>query len=178
MTRDRQVTAALAVVLASCDVFLPSGEELTLLTEARRPRAAVVEILGMGVTAIVVKNGANGSTYYDAGREPASTGYGVEELDPTGAGDCFSATFVTCRLQGRNVEECLDYANAAGARAVTIRGPMEGTSTFAQLDALRCTEPCTAADSCESTPIPRRPEVIPLSGHFQPKRNLREARAR
>ena len=73
VTRDQQMRAALAVVLASCDVFLPSGEELTLLTEAKTPQGAVAEILGLGVTAIVVKNGANGSTYYDAGREPAST---------------------------------------------------------------------------------------------------------
>jgi len=35
-----------------------------------------------------------------------------DELDPTGAGDCFGATFVTCRLQGRSVEESLRYANA------------------------------------------------------------------
>jgi len=34
------------------------------------------------------------------------------------------------------VDESLDYANASGARAVTIRGPMEGTSSFAELDAL------------------------------------------
>ena len=114
VTRDRQITAALAVVLASCDVFLPSGEELTLLTAAQTPERAVAEILGMGVTAVVVKNGANGSTYYDVDGSLHVPGYGVEELDPTGAGDCFSAAFVTCRLQGRNVEECLDYANAAG----------------------------------------------------------------
>jgi sugar/nucleoside kinase (ribokinase family) len=135
------VRAALAVVLASCDVFLPSGEELMLLTEAKTPQGAVAEILGLGVTAIVVKNGASGSTYYDLDGSLHAPGYGVEELDPTGAGDCFSATFVTCRLQGRKVEECLDYANAAGARAVTIRGPMEGTSTFAQLDAFRAQNP-------------------------------------
>jgi len=141
VTRDQQVRAALAVVLASCDVFLPSGEELMLLTEAKTPQGAVAEILGLGVTAIVVKNGASGSTYYDLDGSLHAPGYGVEELDPTGAGDCFSATFVTCRLQGRKVEECLDYANAAGARVVTIRGPMEGTSTFAQLDALRSQNP-------------------------------------
>ncbi|MGP8223371.1 MAG: D-tagatose-bisphosphate aldolase, class II, non-catalytic subunit, partial [Acidimicrobiales bacterium] len=81
---------------------------------------------------------AEGATYYDAdGSRNAAPGYRVEELDPTGAGDCFGATFITCRLQGRSVEESLDYANASGARAVTIRGPMEGTSSFAQLDALR-----------------------------------------
>ena len=32
--------------------------------------------------------------------------------------------------------ESLRYACAAGARAVTVRGPMEGTGGFADLDAL------------------------------------------
>ena len=135
--RDPEVRAALRGVLASCDTFLPSGEELTLLTRATTPQAAVAEILGMGVSAIVVKNGAQGATYFDANGSQSVPGYPVQEVDPTGAGDCFGATFITCRLQGRSVEESLDYANAGGARAVTIRGPMEGTSSFAELDALR-----------------------------------------
>jgi D-tagatose-1,6-bisphosphate aldolase subunit GatZ/KbaZ len=137
VVRDPDVRAALQAVLASCDTFLPSGEELTLLTDATTPEAAVAEILGMGVGAIVVKNGAKGATYHDVNGSRNAPGYPVEEVDPTGAGDCFSATFITCRLQGRSVEESLDYANASGARAVTIRGPMEGTSSFAQLDALK-----------------------------------------
>ena len=137
VTNDPQVRAALSAALAACDIFLPSGEELTLLTRATTEQAAIEEILGLGVTAIVVKNGAQGCSYHDADGSRNAPGYTVEELDPTGAGDCFGATFITCRLQGLSVEECLDYANAAGARAVGIKGPMEGNSSFAQLDALR-----------------------------------------
>jgi D-tagatose-1,6-bisphosphate aldolase subunit GatZ/KbaZ len=124
-------------MLACCDTFLPSGEELMLLTGASTPQAAVSEILDLGVSAIVVKNGVAGATYHDANGTMSAPGFLVEELDPTGAGDCFDATFVTCRLQGLSVQESLAYANASGARAVSIRGPMEGTSTFAELDAMK-----------------------------------------
>jgi D-tagatose-bisphosphate aldolase class II non-catalytic subunit len=134
---DPEVRAALAAMLACCDTFLPSGEELMLLTKASTPQTAVSEILDLGVSAIVVKNGMAGATYHDANGTMSARGFLVEELDPTGAGDCFDATFVTCRLQGLSVQESLAYANASGARAVSIRGPMEGTSTFAQLDALK-----------------------------------------
>jgi D-tagatose-bisphosphate aldolase class II non-catalytic subunit len=134
---DPEVRAALAAMLACCDTFLPSGEELMLLTEASTPQTAVSEILDLGVSAIVVKNGMAGATYHDANGSMSAPGFLVEELDPTGAGDCFDATFVTCRLQGLSVQESLAYANASGARAVSMRGPMEGTSTFAQLDALK-----------------------------------------
>jgi len=128
--------AALARMLRQCDLFLPSGGELTLLTDATTQDAAVAEILGLGVAAVVLKQGAAGASYFDRDGMIHADGYQVIEVDPTGAGDCFGATFVTCRLQGRGVAESLAYANASGALAVTRRGPMEGASSFAVLDAL------------------------------------------
>ena len=62
-------------------------------------------------------------------------GFAVSEVDPTGAGDCFGATFVTFWLNGADPSEALLYANASGARAVTRAGPMEGASSRAELDA-------------------------------------------
>ena len=126
---------ALGAMLRRCDLFMPSGPELTLLTEAASEEGAIAEILGLGVPAVVVKRGNDGASYH--GRDGAlhMAAFPATEIDPTGAGDCFGATFVTCRLQGRSVEDSLRYANASGARAVTIRGPMEGTSSFAELDA-------------------------------------------
>jgi D-tagatose-bisphosphate aldolase class II non-catalytic subunit len=129
--------AALRGILALCDIFLPSGTELTVLTDAGKQDDAVEEILALGVSCIVVKHGAEGAHYYDAGGELWAPGYAVEEVDPTGAGDCFDAAFTACRLHGREAKDCLEYANAAGALAVGVRGPMEGTATYAQLDEVR-----------------------------------------
>jgi sugar/nucleoside kinase (ribokinase family) len=131
-----EMRAALGFMLRHCDLFLPSGPELTLLTDAKTEDEATREILGTGVTAIVVKRGMEGAAYHDAQGTIHASAFRVEEVDPTGAGDCFGATFVTCRLQGRSVEAALRYANASGARAVGIKGPMEGTSTFAELEEL------------------------------------------
>ena len=136
MLRAPEMRASLEWMLRRCDVFLPSGPELMLLTEAEDEGAAIREILGMGVAAIVVKRGAQGASYYDAWTALHMPAFTAREVDPTGAGDCFGATFVTCWLQGRGAEESLRYANASGARTVAIRGPMEGASTFAQLDEL------------------------------------------
>jgi D-tagatose-bisphosphate aldolase class II non-catalytic subunit len=131
------VHAAFRGILVSCDMFLPSGPEVTLLTKATNRSDAIKEILDMGVSCVVVKHGPGGSSYHDSHTDVWAPGYTINEVDPTGAGDCFDAAFVTCRLQGREVKESLEYANAAGALAVAVRGPMEGTSTFAQLDELR-----------------------------------------
>jgi sugar/nucleoside kinase (ribokinase family) len=60
----------------------------------------------------------------------------VQEIDPTGAGDSFGGAFSASGWRVPIREQALRYANAAGARAVTQLGPMEGTSTRAELDAL------------------------------------------
>jgi len=126
---------ALGAVLRSCDIFLPSGTELTLLTGASSEKAAIAEILGLGVSSIVVKRGRDGASCHSRDGALCLPAFPAIEIDPTGAGDCFGATFVTCRLQGQSVEDSLRYANASGARAVGVRGPMEGTSSFPELDA-------------------------------------------
>jgi sugar/nucleoside kinase (ribokinase family) len=118
-----------------CDVFLPSGVELYLFTNAKEEKAAVSEILGGGVRAIVHKRGADGASFFDSATYLRQPGFKVEEVDPTGAGDCFGATFVSCWLRNMPAARCLAYAAASGALAVTRQGPMEGAASQAELDA-------------------------------------------
>ena len=127
--------AALSALLQRCDLFLPSGPELQLFAAEQDDAGAVAEILGRGVKAVVVKRGAAGADYHDAAGRHRQAAFPVEEVDPTGAGDCFGAAFVVFWLRGHAPAEALRYAAAAGARAVTRRGPMEGASTLAELDA-------------------------------------------
>src|SRR4051794_4300037 len=118
-----------------CDLFLPSGAELYLFTKATGEQAAVEEILASGVRAIVHKRGAEGAKYFAAAAEIAQPGFPVVEVDPTGAGDSFGATFVSCWLRDMPPDRCLAYAAASGAVAVTKLGPMEGAASQAELDA-------------------------------------------
>jgi tagatose kinase len=118
-----------------CDVFLPSGVELYLFTNAKEEKAAVSEILAGGVRAIVHKRGADGASFFDSATYLRQPGFKVEEVDPTGAGDCFGATFVSCWLRNMPAARCLAYAAASGALAVTRQGPMEGAASQAELDA-------------------------------------------
>jgi len=127
---------ALDEVLAQTNLFLPSGEEIYLFTEADDEAAAVKELLDRGVGDIVIKRGDEGASHFNrAGRTdvaPLST----DEVDPTGAGDCFGGAFVSFWLAGATPETALRFANAAGANAVTKVGPMEGAATRDELDAL------------------------------------------
>ncbi len=127
--------AALTHALARCDLFLPSGPEIFLFSEATDERAAIRDLLDRGVPAIAVKRGAAGASFHSAAGDVFVAGFAVEEVDPTGAGDCFGAAFVTGWLRGLAPEAALRLANACGARAVAVRGPMEGASTMAEAQA-------------------------------------------
>lgn len=125
---------ALEHVLAHTDLFLPSGGELFLLSDATDETVAVRDLLGRGIRTIVIKKGAEGSICHETDGHCSAPAFPVEEVDATGAGDTFSATFVTFWLRGLPPREALTLANAAGALAVRRRGPMEGTSTQAEIE--------------------------------------------
>jgi tagatose kinase len=134
--KSRGMRDALRSVLEQTDVFLPSGDEVALLVDAGSEAEAIERLLAFGVREIVVKHGSAGCTYYDRSSKLDVPGFAVREVDPTGAGDCFCATYATCRDLGKGVEQSLRYACASGAIAVTQKGPMEGTAGFAELDTL------------------------------------------
>jgi sugar/nucleoside kinase (ribokinase family) len=113
-------------ILKMTDLFLPSGDELMLLTDATNIQGAVDELFALGISAVVHKKGADGAVYYDSHNIINASSFAVEERDPTGAGDSFGGTFTAHWLRGTPPREALKYATAAGALAVTKRGPMEG----------------------------------------------------
>jgi len=127
---------ALNEVLAQTDLFLPSGEEIYLFTEADDEAGAVKELLDRGVGEIVLKRGSQGASHFDRDGRTDVAPISADEVDPTGAGDCFGGAFVSFWLAGASPETALRYANAAGANAVTKVGPMEGAATRDELDAL------------------------------------------
>ena len=124
-----------------CDLFLPSGAELTLFTTATDEAGAVAEILGRGIRAVIHKRGAEGAVYFDTATRLVQPGFVVDEVDPTGAGDSFGATFVSCWLRDMPPDRALAYAAASGAMAVTRQGPMEGAASQAELDRFLAAQP-------------------------------------
>lgn len=128
------VREALTSLLSSTDILLPSDDELNVLVERDSEAEAVARAFDLGVSEIVLKRGGDGCRYFDGEGSREVVGFVVDEVDPTGAGDSFGATFCTLRSQGMAGAEALIYANAAGASAVSRQGAMEGTSTRAQLD--------------------------------------------
>ena len=127
-------------IMEYTDIFLPSESEVSYFASSNDESEdqTMLALLNKGIKHIVVKKGSKGANYY--GRDDNNNlltlhvdGFITTPVDPTGAGDCFGATFISLMLAGYSVEQALQYANASGALAVSKTGPMEGTSTFAEL---------------------------------------------
>ncbi len=124
-------------LMAICSIFLPSDADAVLLFTGQGIEAFAPNLFGRQTEHVVLKRGEHGAEAINrAGEHIRLPAHKVEVVDPTGAGDCFCATFVTLLASGRyNVAQSLARANMAGALAVTKAGPMEGNAKLAAIDA-------------------------------------------
>lgn len=130
-----QIREVCEPILARAQVVMPSGEELASLTGAASPEAGAQALLQRGVEIVALKRGEAGSTLYTAQDSFEIPPYRVDEVDPTGAGDCYDAAFLVGLSEGWDLAKAGAFANAVGALATTRLGPMEGT--FSREEVLR-----------------------------------------
>ena len=133
LMRDDAVRKALRETMDASTYLMPSTSDLGFLFPDLSEDAAVEQLLKAKAEIIVIKRGAQGATVVANGERHEFTGHLVEEIDPTGAGDCFGGTFIALIAQGASLRTAGETANAAGALAVTRRGPMEGNSSPSEI---------------------------------------------
>ena len=86
---------------------------------------------------VVMTMGPAGAVLFENGIEIArATPPPIQAVDGTGAGDAFTACFVVSVLEGRDDEQALRRACAAGALAASTFGAQTSMPTAAQVDAL------------------------------------------
>jgi sugar/nucleoside kinase (ribokinase family) len=113
-------------LLKHVDVFFPNDREAkklartTDLSQAVNTLAAVAKM-------VVVKRGPAAAICRKGDMQWSLVPPAVKVVDQVGAGDSFGAGFIHRYLQGANPEECLAYANLAGAYSTTCEG---GTEAF------------------------------------------------
>jgi sugar/nucleoside kinase (ribokinase family) len=115
-------------VFAYTDLLFLNATEALQLTRARNARAAL-KALSKEVPCAVIKLGARGALAVREGEITSASGFKVEPIDTTGAGDSFAAGFVSSYLRGRSVAECLRVGNACGALSTLQVGGTAGQPT-------------------------------------------------
>ena len=130
---DDMFRATVELLVETCDYFLPSDADLDVLFPSRTPAQVIEDHLCTGKRAVVVKQGAKGVVGSDGNGILRLDAVPVEEVDPTGAGDCFCGTLLGLLDQDWDFANALKAANMAGAMHVTRRGPMEWNPTLGEI---------------------------------------------
>ena len=135
---DPAYFAAVREIAAMARIFLPSEEDAEALFSGRQLSGFAPELFAGGAEYVILKKGDKGCEGVRRNGDHVQIApHKVDVGDPTGAGDCFCATFVTLIASGDfTFRQALERANAAGALAVTKVGPMEGNSTLSEITAL------------------------------------------
>lgn len=119
-------------VYRNCQIFMPGVSELLMITGENETEAAIKKAFEENgrLKLIVLKNGSKGSSIYTRnGLEVVQQIFRVEQVDATGAGDCFDAAFICGLAEGKSLKEAAQMGAAAGALNVMAFGPMEGRIT-------------------------------------------------
>jgi sugar/nucleoside kinase (ribokinase family) len=130
-----EIRGLVAPVIERADVILPSLSEAKMLTGAESDEAGC-RLWAQQGKLVVLKQGPRGSRVFYGNTDFEVASFPVTEVDPTGAGDSFSAGITVALLEGMELREAARFANAVGALAVTVKGPMEGAPRRDQVRAM------------------------------------------
>ncbi len=133
LMKDPSVRSVIDRIVENCDVFLPSDVDIEVLFPGKSAEAVIQDLIGQGKKIVVVKQGSRGVVGSDGKEMVHLRPHKVDEVDPTGAGDCFCGTLIGLLDQDQTFREALEAANMAGALHVTQRGPMEWNPTFSEI---------------------------------------------
>ncbi len=119
-------------VLRNTDLLFVNEREATELTGFTKKRDAL-KALGQLVPCAVIKLGSKGAAAIHQDQVIKHSGFKVDAVDTTGAGDSFDAGFVAAYLSGAAIEDCLRQGNACGALSTQEAGGTAGQPTSRRL---------------------------------------------
>lgn len=127
-------------ILKLADVVSPNETELEQLSGEKvsgrvSAREAAQKLLDLGVKTVVLKLGSDGSMLVTARGSKHFPACKIEAVDPTAAGDAFTAALTVQLAAGMEIEDAIRYANFAGALAATKLGAQPSLPTRKEVEA-------------------------------------------
>jgi 2-dehydro-3-deoxygluconokinase len=114
--------AAIVATIPLTDYFLPSLDDVRLLSGLDDPVAILDWCHGHGARAVVLKLGQTGSWVSDGASRTPIAAFPVNAIDATGAGDCFDGSLLARLAAGDDVVSGAKWASAAAALTTTGYG--------------------------------------------------------
>ncbi|MBZ5545590.1 MAG: ribokinase [Acidobacteriia bacterium] len=127
-------------ILKLADIVSPNETELEQLTGEEisgrvSAREAAEKLLDLGVKTVVLKLGSDGSMLVTGKSSKHFPACKVRAVDPTAAGDAFTAALTVQLAQGAKMDAAIRFANLAGALAVTKLGAQPSLPTLEEVEA-------------------------------------------
>lgn len=130
----------LTALVGYATIVIASDDELALVSSVQpgpgdtgTEAAMAAELLDRGIREVVVKRGAAGAGVYTADGRWEAPVVPVTSVDTVGAGDAFTAGYLSALLDGEDVAGRLQRGVLTGAFAVSTGGDWEGLPRRAEL---------------------------------------------
>lgn len=131
-------------LLRNTDILSPNQTELEALLKKKidsldEAKKEAEELLRWEVKAVVLKLGDSGSYLLTEKERRHFPAFKVNPVDTTAAGDAFMGALSLSLSQGRSLPEAIEFANLAGACAVTKMGARPSMPTRKEVEDLALT---------------------------------------
>ncbi len=128
-------------ILKLADVVSPNETELAFLSGEEvcgrvSARGAAEKLLSLGVRTVVLKLGSDGAMLVTAKKSKHFPACKVDPIDPTAAGDAFTAALTVELTAGHDIDHAIHFANCAGALATTKLGAQPSLPTRLAVETL------------------------------------------
>jgi sugar/nucleoside kinase (ribokinase family) len=110
-----RMTPEAETALRHCDILKVDTMEAAVITSTGDGETAGRILHRMGPKMVIITRGADGALFYDGARYTQITAPEVDVVDPTGAGDVFSAAFLVRYIASGNLIEAGRFAVTAAA---------------------------------------------------------------
>ena len=122
--------------LSRVDIITPNQQELFILTGQKDYRRGAECLLNLGIRTVICKAGNEGAYLAQEDTWKRVPAFPVDPVDTTAAGDAFNGALAVALAEGKDIEEAVHFANAAGALAATRPGAQPSLPTRQEVEAL------------------------------------------
>lgn len=127
-------------LLSLVDILTPNESECEIITgmpvkSIDDAGSAIKHLNGRGVKTVIVTMGGKGVVYNNGEAIIHRPVPDVKVVDTTAAGDSFTGAVAYCLVNGKSLDEAIDFANIVGTLTVTKRGAQSSLPTLAEVEA-------------------------------------------
>ncbi|MCI1000198.1 ribokinase [Ochrobactrum soli] len=131
----------MADLIALCDIISPNETEAAEITgieptDLASAEAAGRNLLERGPRTVILKLGSRGALLVTADEVRHFEPFKVKVVDTVAAGDSFNGGFAVAYADGKSLHDCVRFASASGAIAVTRAGAGAAAPTAHEVEAL------------------------------------------